>query len=94
MRANVTITSAVDYIHAHRNTEDIFVYIKLKNQSSFSINASKNTLLAMTEGIKTALEWLEMQEAEAEAKIHGEMLKNIAKYSAPVAKGSTLEVGV
>ena len=64
MRVNVTITSLVDFVNAHRNTEDIFVYISLKDRSSFSINASKTTLLALADGIKDALARLEQQEKE------------------------------
>ena len=92
MRANVTITSLVDYVNAHRNTEDIFVYISLKDRSSFSINASKTTLLALADGIKEALARLEQQEKEDEAKLQEEM-KNIAKYAAQTRAGRTIDAG-
>jgi hypothetical protein len=61
MKANVTITSGVDCILARPNLDNIFVFVKLKDQSVFCLTASKENLLDIADGMKAALEQLETE---------------------------------
>lgn len=62
MKASVTITSGVDCILARPHLDDnIFVFVKLKDQSVFCLTASKENLLDIADGMKAALEQLETE---------------------------------